>query len=138
MKQKLRKFTNGFYPAYDMDTEEMPDSAMGSDSLLTDNKDTLNRLSQHYANIISNPKLFTTDKHGEMLLELKVEIQKEHSLLTSTISSVDDVAIYRVAKWSKEKIERELLHYKVCFSKSNFISLTISVTKCKVMMVLKF
>jgi len=116
MKQKLRKFTNGFYPPYDMDPEEMPDSAMGSDSLLTDNKDTLNRLSQHYANIISNSKLFTTDKHGEMLLELKAEIQKEHSLLTSTISSVDDVAIYRVAKWSKEKIERELLHYKELLS----------------------
>ena len=61
-------------------------------------------LSQHYANIISNPKLFTTDKHGEMKSEVEAEIKKEHSLLSSIISSVDDVAIYRVAQWSKEAV----------------------------------
>ena len=119
MKQKLRKFTNGFYPPYDMDPEEMPDSAMGSDSLLTDNKDTLNRLSQHYANIISNPKLFTTDKHGEMTAELRKEISTEHSDLTQLLSNVEIVAIYKVADWSKAKIESELVNYKVCTSSFN-------------------
>ena len=68
MKQKLRKFTNGFYPnaGKDTDTEEMADR--GSDSFLeSDNKDTVDRLSQLLSNIKSNHKLFTGQDHCEII-----------------------------------------------------------------------
>ena len=123
MKRKQRKFSNGFYPssAYDTDTEEMADRAC--DNLKTDsNNDIVSRLSQLLETVSSNPKLFTTDKHGEMTAELRKEISEEHSALTDLLSKVEIVAIYKVADWSKAKIEAELVHYKVQYLLSIKIS----------------
>lgn len=114
MKQKLRKFTNGFYPnaGKDTDTEEMADT--GSDSFLeSDNKDTVDRLSQLLSNIKSNHKLFTGEDHCEIISQLKEEIRSEQAWLSSLNHDIDTVAIYKVAQWTREKIETELAQYKV-------------------------
>lgn len=113
MKQKLRKFTNGFYPnaGKDTDTEEMADR--GSDSFReSDNKDTVDRLSQLLSNIKSNHKLFTGEDHCEIISQLKEEIRSEQAWLSSLSHDIDTVAIYKVAQWTREKIETELAQYK--------------------------
>ena len=115
MKQKLRKFTNGFYPnvGKDTDTEEMADIGRGGDSLESDNKDTVDRLSQLLSNIKSNHKLFKSEEHCEILSQLYEEIKSEKAWLSSLNQDIDTVAIYKVAQWSREKIESELAQYKV-------------------------
>ena len=114
MKQKLRKFTNGFYPnaRKDTDIEEMADR--GSDSFReSDNKDTVDRLSQLLSNIKSNHKLFTGQDHCEIISQLKEEIRSEQAWLSSLNHDIDTVAIYKVAQWTRDKIENELAQYKV-------------------------
>ena len=114
MKQKLRKFTNGFYPnaRKDTDIEEMADR--GSDSFReSDNKDTTDRLSQLLSRIKSNHKLFTGEDRCEIISQLKEEIRSEQAWLSSLNHDIDTVAIYKVAQWTREKIETELAQYKV-------------------------
>ena len=108
MKQKPRKSTNGFHPSAgnQTDPEEM------CDGMEADSADTVSRLSQLLASSsCDNPKLFTT---GDTLSQLRDEISSEHRHLTSLYTSIDNVTIYRVAHWSREKIEAELAQYKVC------------------------
>ena len=117
MKQKLRKFTNGFYPnsANESDLEEMADKDSDAleDASGADNKDTVTRLSHLLVNVTSNLKTLTSDKHGEIVTELREEISIEQLLLTKLLTNVDNVTIYRVTKWSTDKIEKELAYYKV-------------------------
>lgn len=113
MKQKLRKFTNGFYPnaRKDTDIEEMADR--GSDSFReSDNKDTTDRLSQLLSRIKSNHKEFTGEDRCEIISQLKEEIRSEQAWLSSLNHDIDTVAIYKVAQWTREKIETELAQYK--------------------------
>ena len=114
MKQKLRKFTNGFYPnaGKDTDTEEMADR--DSDSFReSDNKDTTDRLSQMLSSIKSSHKLFTGEDRCEIISQLEEEIRSEQAWLSSLNHDIDTVAIYKVAQWTREKIETELAQYKV-------------------------
>ena len=114
MKQKLRKFTNGFYPnaGKDTDTEEMADR--DSDSFReSDNKDTTDRLSQLLSSIKSSHKLFTGEDRCEIISQLEEEIRSEQAWLSSLNHDIDTVAIYKVAQWTREKIETELAQYKV-------------------------
>ena len=86
---------------------------IGSDRLESDNKDTVDRLSQLLSNIKSNHKLFTSEDHCEIKSQLKEEIKSEEAWLSSLSHDIDTVAIYKVAQWSREKIESELAQYKV-------------------------
>ena len=112
MKQKPRKSTNGFHPSAGNQTD--PEEMCGDgarDGTETDSADTVSRLSQLLASFsCDNPKLFTT---GDTLSQLRDEISSEHRHLTSLYTSIDNVTIYRVAHWSREKIEAELAQYKV-------------------------
>ena len=115
MKQKLRKFTNGFYPdsTNESDLEEMADKDSDAleDASGADNKDTVSRLSHLLVNVTS--KTLPSDTHGEIVTELRQEISREQLLLTKLLTNVDNVTIYRVTKWSTERIEKELAYYKV-------------------------
>ena len=115
MKQKLRKFTNGFYPnsTNESDLEEMADKDSDAleDASGADNKDTVTRLSHLLVNVTS--KTLPSDTHGEIITELRQEMSTEQLLLTKLLTNVDNVTIYRVTKWSTDKIEKELAYYKV-------------------------
>ena len=45
--------------------------------------------------------------------QLYEEIKSEKAWLSSLNQDIDTVAIYKVAQWSREKIETELAQYKV-------------------------
>ena len=81
---------------------------IGSDRLESDNKDTVDRLSQLLSNIKSNHKLFKSEEHCEILSQLYEEIKSEKAWLSSLNQDIDTVAIYKVAQWTRDKIETEL------------------------------
>ena len=87
------------------------DSDALEDASGADNKDTVSRLSHLLVNVTS--KTLPSDTHGEIVTELRQEISREQLLLTKLLTNVDNVTIYRVTKWSTDKIEKELAYYKV-------------------------
>ena len=115
MKQKPRKFCNGFYPTSETDMEEMADKERNS-SANQDTVDTVHRLSQILSDLKSDQKLSASDEDREesdLLGVIRDEIECEEFLLKTLYTGVDTVKIYTVSQWSKHKITQQLNQYKV-------------------------
>ena len=115
MKQKPRKFCNGFYPTSETDLEEMADKERNS-SANQDTVDTVHRLSQILSDLKSDQKLSASDEEREesdLLGVIRDEIECEEFLLKTLYTGVDTVKIYTVSQWSKHKITQQLNQYKV-------------------------
>ena len=112
MKQKPRKFCNGFYPTSETDLEEMAD--VERDNSVS--QDTVHRLSQILSDLKSDQKLSASDEEREesdLLSLIRDEMECEEFLLKTLYTGVDTVKIYTVSQWSKHKIAQELKQYQV-------------------------
>ena len=119
MKQKPRKFCNGFCPTSETELEEregeMADKERNS-SASQDMVDTVHRLSQILSDLKSDQKLSGSDEEREesdLLGVIRDEIECEEFLLKTLYTGVDTVKIYTVSQWSKHKIAHQLNQYKV-------------------------
>ena len=108
MKQKPRKFTNGFYQAGETDLEEMADSERDT----AHSQDTLLRLSQIMTDLRSSDKL-SAEEESDVIGVIRDEIESEQFLVRTLHTSVDTVRIYSVSQWSRLKITSQLRQYKV-------------------------
>ena len=112
MKQKPRKFCNGFYPTNETDCEEMADKERDNQDMV----DTVHRLSQILSDLRSDQKLSASDEEREerdLLGLIRDEMECEEFLLKTLYTGVDTVKIYTVSQWSKHKIALQLNQYQV-------------------------
>ena len=121
MKQKPRKFCNGFYPTSETDLEEREEGEMAdkerSSSASQDMVDTVHRLSQILSDLKSDqrcsPSEEEREENSDLLGVIRDEIECEEFLLKTLYTGVDTVKIYTVSQWSRHKITHQLSQYKV-------------------------
>ena len=111
MKQKPRKFSNGFHPTGETDLEEMADKERDT----FDNQDTVLRLTEIMTDLRSSDKLSAEEK-SDMIGVIRDEIESEQFVVRTLHTGVDTVRIYSVSQWSRHKVSKQLEHCKVRLS----------------------
>ena len=111
MKQKPRKFSNGFHPTGETDLEEMADKERDT----FDNQDTVLRLTEIMTDLRSSDKLSAEEK-SDVIGVIRDEIESEQFVVRTLHTGVDTVRIYSVSQWSRHKVSKQLEHCKVRLS----------------------